>query len=113
MQRQALEATYRDKTDIFYGDTQQDGYGGVHIVWVQKYWGVPCRIYGMTGRFTIAEGGIEYPVTQKLLCSDDVDILKGDKVSSFDGENYIALQSNIVKSFDTHHREVLLGRLEE
>jgi len=113
MQRQALKSTFRNVIDIFYADTKTDGHGGVLKVWIQKYWGTKCRIYGMQGRFTIAEGGIEYAVTQKLLCDPDVNIEKGDKVSTIQGENYIALQSNLVEDFTVSHREVLLGRLEE
>jgi hypothetical protein len=114
MEYQALRGTFIDKIDVYYPDTKSDGHGGVIKVWTQKYWSVPCRFHGMSGRFTIAEGGIEYPVIQKLLCDVDINISKGDKVVNFeDDENYIALQSNIPRGMRKHHAEVLLGRLEE
>jgi hypothetical protein len=112
MQRQALRSTYRDVADIFYADTKTDGHGGVQKIWVQKYWGVKCRLYATAGRFTIAEGGIEYPVTQKMICDPDINIEKGDKIMT-DDDNFIALQTDTAMDFAVSHKEVLLGRLEE
>jgi hypothetical protein len=112
MERQALRASFIHTSDVFYSDTRKDGYGGVQIVWVQKYWGIKCRLYGMTGRFTITEGGIEYPVVKKMMCEDTVIVSKGDKIASYDDENYIVLQSDVVCGLRAHHRELLLGRLE-
>ena len=102
----------KQECDIFYRDTKGDGHGGWDKTWTRKYYRVPCRVYGVTGNFTIREEGIEYLVESKILTNRDTDVQKGNKVIVGDN-HFLVLRAYAPSSDEEHHRTCLLGRMDD
>jgi len=102
----------KQECDIFYRDTKGDGHGGWTKTWTRKYYRVPCRVYGVSGNFTIREEGTEYLIESRILVNSDVSLNKGDKVI-FNNDHYLVLKAYSPSSSEEHHRMALLGRMDE
>jgi hypothetical protein len=104
-----------DKVSIYYKETNTDNYGGSTQGWTRKYNLIPARVYSanlMRGTVQIEESGESYAVVQYMLVDSKVIINKGDKVIHGE-DNYIALQIGATKTKYDHHKEVMLGRMDE
>jgi hypothetical protein len=108
-----LKRWFKQEADIYYLSTSSDGKGGFDKEWVRKYSKEPCRVIGCSGRLTIVEAGVNYPVTSEMLCDPEVEIEKGDKVL-VDDKQYLVLKTNKPSAYDSgaHHTVVSLGQME-
>jgi len=104
-----------DKVNIYYKEMSSDSFGGTKQVWTRKYNQIPARIYSLAisrGIMYIEESGTSYAVVQQLAVDEKVIINKGDKITHESG-NFIVLQVGTAKGARAHHKEVLLGRMDE
>lgn len=104
-----------DKVSIYYKETRTDSYGGSSTEWTRKYNLIPARVYSanlLRGTVQIEESGQSYTVVQYMLVDDNVIINKGDKVIHND-QSYVALQVGTAQTKRAHHKEVMLGRMDE
>ena len=98
---------------ILRKEKYKDPYGGVLYNDVKQDWDIPCRIYDYNGRWTIDFEGESFPVSQKMICDKDVNIIAGDKVKDFktDQEYLVLVVKPIYGKYEINHLECSLAEV--
>lgn len=94
---------------------KQDEFGGVVNDFEKLDWGVPCRVFEVSGpAFRLNWQGNEYMADQRLMCDKEVDIQVGDRIKEeLGGQNYMVIRfSYIQRGATVSHIECLLTRIE-
>jgi hypothetical protein len=109
----SLKKFYNNWITIYRLAGSADNYGGTTNRWDKKSWDKHCRIYSTSGMMRLVYQGIEYYVTNRLVCEHDVDVKPGDKVEDNTGSFYYVLSMNDVnRTQKSHHKECLLSRMD-
>jgi len=109
----SLKKFYNNWVTIYRLVGKADNYGGTTNQWVKRTWDNPCRLYSTSGMMRLMVQGIEYYVTNRMVCEHGVDVKAGDKVEDNVGSFYYVLSMNVVsRTQKNHHIECLLSRMD-
>ena len=93
-----LKKYLNNRMTIYRAEDVKDDHGGVQREFVKNSWEIPCRIYALAGpSYEIKFNGTNYLVSDKIMCTKDINIRVGDKiVDDNDSTTYLIIRKKSV-----------------